>query len=486
MSAFAWEDLSGRAVPDGFTLKKLIKETPYFALYRAQSTSGSLQPEATVEVVSPQEAPQTVVNRFLEASYLRHSNLAGISAAGIIEDRGLVYAIAEPVDHTLTDFVAQRPMPHDDAVELLDQLISVLSYLHSENLVFCNLRPEAVWRTASTWKLGEFSQLRLISNGKNGSGNSRDLRAALARRPDLPPEVYEGVVTPAWDVWSLGLLLRRILAPQLPIPASGLTGAPVRRELRPPDLPAPFDTITRDCLDPNPETRITLEQIQSKLHSRARTVSKDFPSKQRVGGFIRQFSEQPSRVKALLAVIAAILLLAVLVTANSIFRHGGEEAPLVTQAPVPIVVSEADRVVPRASEKPTTSATPENVKTLLDKWVTSTRTHDLVTNLDCYAPLVDTYYTKRQLSRNDMVREKKLQFQTIGTVRRLGLVNVQFKQLGPDRAVVLFDKHWAFGDRNPFSGAERAQLNLRNVGGNWKIAGERELKIYWIRRGRQS
>ena len=59
------------------------------------------------------------MNRFLEASYLRHPNLAGVSAAGLLEGRGLVYAVAEPLDHTLTDFVNQRPLPVDDAVELL-------------------------------------------------------------------------------------------------------------------------------------------------------------------------------------------------------------------------------------------------------------------------------------------------------------------------------------------------------------------------------
>lgn len=491
MSAFTWAELSGRALPDGFTLRKVIEETPYFALFRAQSISESMQPEATVEVVSPQEPPQSVVNRFLEAGYLRHPNLAGISATGLLEDRGLVYAIAEPVDHTLTGLISQRPLPADDTIELLDQLISALTYLHSENLVFCNLRPEAVWRSASSWKLGDFSQIRLISTGKDGSGNSRDLRAALARRPDLPPEVYEGIVTPAWDVWSLGLLIRRILAPG-PVPAAGLTGAPVRRELRHPELPAPFDTIAGDCLDPNPETRITLEQIRSRLHGgsprgrRSPAVVSGSAIKERVGNFVRQFPEQPSRIKALLAVIAAILLLAVLVSANSILRHGAAEPPQVAEAPVPITVSEADRVVQPSLSKTAASAVPTGVKTLLDKWIASTRDHDVRANLECYAPQVDSYYLKRQLSRDDMLREKQRQFQTIGPVHRLGLENVQFTQVGPDRAVVLFDKNWAFGDRNPFSGAERGQLNLRNIGGAWKIAGERELKVYWVRRGRQS
>lgn len=509
MSAFAWTELSGRALPGGFTLKKVILETPYFALFRAQSTSESLQPEATVEVVSPQEPPGNVVNRFLEASYFRNPNLAGISAAGILEDRGLVYAIAEPVDHTLSDFIAQRPLPADDAIELIEQLLSGLAYLHSENLVFCNLRPEAIWRTAASWKLGDFSQLRMISTGTAGGANSKDLRAALARRPDLPPEVYEGVVTPAWDVWSLGVLLRRILAP-LPVPDGAATATPRGRQLRQSELPAPFDSITRDCLDPNPETRITLEQIRSRLHpSRAhnsvgrplRTGIAPAATKDRVLSFFRKLPDQPSRVKALLAVLASVLLLAVLVSANSIIRHGGSDVPLVSQAPVPIVVSEADRAAQPAPETPapargtgristpdtpSSSGLPGNIKTLLDTWLTSTRNHDLQANLDCYAPIVDTYYNKRQLSRNDMRREKQRQFQTIGTVRRLGLDNLQFTQLGPDQAVLLFDKQWSFGDRNPFSGSERAQLSLRNVGGNWKIVGERELKVYWVRRGRQS
>jgi hypothetical protein len=150
------------------------------------------------------------------------------------------------------------------------------------------------------------------------------------------------------------------------------------------------------------------------------------------------------------------------------------------------VVSEADRVIQPAQEKPAGLGMPDKVKSLLDRWVISTRRHDLQANLDCYAPVVEPYFNKRQLSSQDLVREKQRQFQTIGTVRRLGLENIQFTQLGPDRAVILFDKNWAFGDRNLFSGAERGQLNLRNIGGDWKIAGERELKVYWVRRGRQS
>ena len=434
----------------------------------------------------------------MEASYLRHANLAGISATGILDDRGLVYAIAEPVERTLTDLVDQRPLSPDDARELVDQVVSGLAYLHSENLVFCNLRPEAIWRAASTWKLGDFSQLRVA-----GTGNSRDLRSALARRPDLPPEVYEGVVSPAWDVWSLGVLLRRMLTPPA-TPASADTSQP-GRQIRHSELPAPFDRIMRDCLDPNPETRITLEQIRASLAKSGSAPAAMYTSVGRpllsrpAGGslnpkdhlisILKHLPEQPSRVKALLSVIAAILALAVLVSANSLLRHGGDDSPVAAPPPVPIVVTEADRaptpVQKSAPADQAASSLPDNVKTLLDKWVISTRKRDIQANLDCYAPFVENYYTKRQLSRPDMLREKQRQFATIGPVRRFELDNVQFTPLGSDRAVLLFDKHWAFGDKNPFSGAERAQLSLRNVAGTWKISGERELKVYWVKRGRQ-
>lgn len=515
MSTFAWEELAGLPIPGGYVLTKLIEKTLTSALFRATSSEDSKRREVVVEVSKPLEPAQTAVNRFLEASFLEHPNLTRIMDAGLLETHGLVCAVGEPIDHTLTQFVTQRPLPVDDAIELTDQLISGLSYLHSENLVFCNLRPESVWRTGTTWKLGDFSQLRVI-----GRGDSRDLRTALSRRPDLPPEVYEGVVSPAWDVWSLGLLLRRVLMPE-PAHVEGALSIPRGRQLRNAELPPPFDTITRDCLEPNLDARITLDQIRLRLRPEAKAVlpaavphptsrpvhdEQQDSLKSRIVSFFRRLPNQKPPMQAGLALAGAAIIMGILATANALVRHDNSPArPSV--APVVEGVSDADRSIQRSvpATTPTqqtvrpgsretvagdsapsaadNSAPSDDIKTLLDKWVSSTRSHDVRANVDCYAPVVDSFFGRQAVSRDQLAREKQRQFQTIGRVRKFGLENVRVNRIGRDRAIVSFDKEWSFGDRNPFSGAERAELTIRNLDGAWKIIGEKEVKIYWVRHG---
>src|SRR2546430_1705723 len=110
MTISPWEELAGTALPEGLVLMKLIEKAANSAVFRAHAAEGMDRREAVVLLVRPLEAAQTVVNRFLEASFLAHPALARITSAGILETPGLVYAVTEPIDHTLTQFVAQRPL----------------------------------------------------------------------------------------------------------------------------------------------------------------------------------------------------------------------------------------------------------------------------------------------------------------------------------------------------------------------------------------
>jgi TonB family protein len=76
-----------------------------------------------------------------------------------------------------------------------------------------------------------------------------------------PPEADAGNVTPAADIWSLGILLVEALTRQPPAWDRSQGGEP---EI-PANLPEPFFTICRESLRTDPERRCTLAGIKAHL-----------------------------------------------------------------------------------------------------------------------------------------------------------------------------------------------------------------------------
>jgi TonB family protein len=75
------------------------------------------------------------------------------------------------------------------------------------------------------------------------------------------PELARGQITPAADVWSLGVTLVEALTQRLPVWDMAKSVEP----LLPPGLPEPFAEIVRHSLQRDPGWRWTVEQIQARL-----------------------------------------------------------------------------------------------------------------------------------------------------------------------------------------------------------------------------
>ncbi len=186
-------------------------------------------------------------DRFREAAFLSHPNLAQVYAAGRARsgEWGFIYLATEAADSGLDEDVRRRPMTVDEAAELFRQLCAGLIYLHSENLTSCAVRAPSIWRVGSQWKLADFSQLRLP--GKYPISETREL--LLDASFESPPEANEGLVSTAWDVWSLGAVMRKVF------PRAG------REQFVPP----PFDAIVSTALDPDPRARPPLSALLEDL-----------------------------------------------------------------------------------------------------------------------------------------------------------------------------------------------------------------------------
>jgi len=86
----------------------------------------------------------------------------------------------------------------------------------------------------------------------------------------MPPEAFEGVVSPAWDTWSAGVLLQKCFTGRLPYPFD-TTQEYLARVIHDDPFVAegveePFHTVIRGCLSKNRQKRWTAERALSFLN----------------------------------------------------------------------------------------------------------------------------------------------------------------------------------------------------------------------------
>jgi serine/threonine protein kinase len=135
---------------------------------------------------------------------------------------GLVMEIA---DGTLDEYLKTADQPpqgkalsHQEAIEIVQAITSGLDYLHSKLITHRDLKPANILRVGNVWKISDFGIAREMSSEMGTLTNS------YAGTPVYtPPEVYEAKqekiqvkVLPAWDMWSLGVIIVEMLTGELP------------------------------------------------------------------------------------------------------------------------------------------------------------------------------------------------------------------------------------------------------------------------------
>ncbi|GAA0525123.1 hypothetical protein GCM10011581_14930 [Saccharopolyspora subtropica] len=172
---------------------------------------------------------------------------------------------------TLSYLIEQlgRLRPIDTAV-LGIQLCSVLGYLHRRGWVHLDVKPSNVVEIGGRAVLLDLSLACRI--GERSSAGTFDY---------LSPEQAEGgVMTPAADVWGLGITLYEALSGTTPwahvshrertsnggryYPQRTSVAAPLRTHRR---LPAALSRTVDACLEPDPTSRPTIQEVAERLIS---------------------------------------------------------------------------------------------------------------------------------------------------------------------------------------------------------------------------
>ncbi|WP_455429937.1 serine/threonine-protein kinase [Micromonospora sediminimaris] len=213
------------------------------------------------------------------AARLCHPNITNVYDYGESVQVGLTvpYVVMELIDGgPLTARLARDGrLPWREAVAVAAEVASALATAHARGVVHRDVTPGNVMLTATGVKVVDFGISALVGESEKGpDGNLLGTPAYLA-----PERLDNGQVSPATDVYAVGLLLYRMLTGRLPWQADTTTQmlrAHMYREPEPmpdvPGLPGAVADLVQRCLAKRPADRPATAELARVLAEAAGKV----------------------------------------------------------------------------------------------------------------------------------------------------------------------------------------------------------------------
>lgn len=242
--------LEGQTVDDRYPLLELLGSTPNSSVFRTQCAEAPNRQAAVKLISAPAAASGARLTRWRLVARFSHPALLRVFDMGRceIENRPMLYVVMELAEENLAEILRVRRLSPDEVSALLKPATEALAYLHTKGFVHGRLKPSNIFAIGDQVKLASDSVARI--------GEAADLRDP--RDPFCAPEVSRSAAS---DVWSLGATVVECLAGRLP-EANSETPSAITV---PSSIPSPFLELARHCLNPLPQRRWTLSQIETVI-----------------------------------------------------------------------------------------------------------------------------------------------------------------------------------------------------------------------------
>ena len=235
-----------------FELLHQLREEPWGEVWLA--TDRLLHTEVALKIyprTDPEWAEgQKILAREAVLSFnLRHPLILGVFFLGEAED-GL-YLVEEPFDgeSLMASLSRKQRLPLPQTLRLLEQVSQALAFAHQQGVAHQSFNPLHILLKGEEVRVANFA----CPPGDGEKVMHLELKAYT------PPEVLHGEeVSPAGNIFSLGVLGYRLLAGSLPYPLTFDEPFPYRLETMPVDLeeiPLPLQNLLLQCLAPESEER---------------------------------------------------------------------------------------------------------------------------------------------------------------------------------------------------------------------------------------
>jgi len=253
-----WQPFYGYVLKDKYRLRSLIGEGGFGGVFLAEELAGEeVVGKVAVKIMRPREDStlEMQLDELELSQHLNHPHILRCFATGsvIVEGETYFYMVLELAEESLQVRLQRGPLPVEDVRVLAEQMTEALIFLHGSSpaLVHRDVTPGNILRIKGQWKLADFGLARTLKAGSVVEGIS------LGTHHYVPPEGFTGTMSPAWDIWSLGIVLVEALTGRNPFSR--------RASLELPHLPYPFPELILGCLQEDRFERWTAWRIRDTL-----------------------------------------------------------------------------------------------------------------------------------------------------------------------------------------------------------------------------
>jgi serine/threonine-protein kinase len=247
------ESVTSEPFLPGFELNRLLARGGFAEVWEAEQKSLGRKVAVKIlrhELLGQGQMVQLFENEARVLARLNHANVVQVIDRGQ-SVRGPYFVMEYLEGETLQDLLSRGTLSRDRALQILLQAVRGLAYAHRNNVVHRDVKPANILVSRrGQVKIGDFgiAAVKAATVEEDDETNSQG-KQALGTRAFMAPEqrVSFDDVGPQADVYSLGVILHRIVTGKLPAgPGKVATGVKIPERLQP---------IIEKALSPAPTRR---------------------------------------------------------------------------------------------------------------------------------------------------------------------------------------------------------------------------------------
>jgi hypothetical protein len=154
-----------------------------------------------------------------------------------------------------------------------------------------------------------------------------------------------------------------------------------------------------------------------------------------------------------------------------------EKVAVLSQAPAE---DSADRLQAKVRQ----DSRDTEIRNFLENWAEAAKAGDIKRGTNMYAERLSTFFTKRNATRADVHRARKLNLARYGRMSVYRISDIQISPIRNNQVTVTLRKMWQSSGPRISSGEEKEQLTLVRHAAEWRIVAEKEIEVYWVKKDR--